>query len=1293
MPEEKKKDSFTFSDKIKSGTKTSSKSFANRISSKIGSDGKPRQTLFERTKRDAPFFIAALVALLLLPFLYKYSGQVAEEPTMITPGYEDAMVNPDRSGFDFTGDPEGQIAQLAGRDSMDLIVGFGKKGEEEEKDESLGDIYRSGLADSSASSYSRRNATEEEVNNTNIYKYRKDAAPQTRAAFRRAATKINSLRGAALSGRGGGRGITPWGGSMKSAASKVRAPGVRNSAKPVSLQPLVAAGKPSRSYFGQANADLARKSKDAMSKASAMQALMDAQFKPVEPSRIGGLGAGDFGGPGGGPGGLARNFTYNGKEPWWWDLMKVRAQKEWEAKFNYKWGWINWATGLVQNWLAGILNCAITGNSDGDPDTIFGAGGGTGSEPTCCGVKAKDWNADEYGAFGKKTCDKLKNEAKFNTAFKCSQDKWWDDGHQSDVRLNGLQQRWKCLGGKVKGAGAGLAAEVSDCENMVNEHYRVNPEGKARKWNKYVYVVARNYLPDNMKLAGSPVGYLCSPDSDRTRVNANYAAGGGAVNYSGLGTAEETRSEKYSHVKEYKEQHMSPSVHELDRESEADACVIYLANSDTLEPKSFHSAVLNMLIKRLGNKADAVKAYQSLEFMFVESFIAKDKLGYRSDLVDLPMTYDRFYNAYIRHKRTEAAAGAYTAGVYENKQYFTEHDKQAKRQSKADKQAERSKEGDAKRNEGKGKDKNRLDVDKRPYRTENEDYVMGQKCYFDSHVRIMCGSETGQAVVRLKQKYMGQSDPKFSKDKDNISVKVLANLNGEGGEGGSKRHEVTVEPSNEADSMRYYYYNPAGTKKDSWGYFLWTVYRNGRSVGTAECEYDSRGSNVITVTRECDEGSTQIVGNPEADGVCSSKVTCNRQENGLLAWDFVHAVANKDDKDCSKEKDKEVVEVEKIIEKEKIITEDCDCADFKPEKRKLSDDCEVEIFCRGKNDWQVRFIGQCGDKENDEVVTLPKKTFYLHSDVKTIPHRDNPYELDFRPDQENLNKTQDQGKLEWGQECKLKNTSLLLVRQPNAEVIAYMEAAKEQFEKDNKNAKLLLPEPEQFSIAHVIDAINIDPGKKGKVPANVVCLLGRTIGRASPDPTAHPSHSYPANDVPFDNVFGTFLAFIDYDMVYFPYQKYVRIDQEGNSSRAEFDKRFPCGTNYHWGSYVHGGVSTVYDNQINNGVWAGLPLRELKRNKIVRERTEQTDDVSRMRFVNEYRDLFSDEDCAYNSTDTVSRTNALEYISRLCQEGNYIKPHSEYRKCEKGSGSTRTEEQMKKFSNPNVNTPRPGSTK
>ena len=207
MPEEKKKDSFTFSDKIKNSKPAAFKSFANRISSKIGSDGKPKKTLFERTKRDAPFFIAALVALLLLPFLYKYSGQVNEEP-MITPGSEESIFDPERYGFDtVTGDPEGQIAQLAGRDPLSLIKGFGSD-EEPADDSSLYDIDRSGLDDSSYT------GTSVEENNTNIY--RNTAAPATRAAFRRAATKINPLSNAGLTSRSGSKlGVGMWGGGLK----------------------------------------------------------------------------------------------------------------------------------------------------------------------------------------------------------------------------------------------------------------------------------------------------------------------------------------------------------------------------------------------------------------------------------------------------------------------------------------------------------------------------------------------------------------------------------------------------------------------------------------------------------------------------------------------------------------------------------------------------------------------------------------------------------------------------------------------------------------------------------------------------------------------------------------------------------------------------------------------------------------------------------------------------------------------------------------------------------------------
>lgn len=494
------KDSFTFSDKIKNSKPMGSKSFANRVSSKIGSDGKPRQTLFERTRRDAPFFIAALVALLLLPFLYKYSGQVSEEP-MVTPGSEESVFDPERYGFDTaTGNPDGQIAQFAGRDSLSLI----KMGDDTSAtDEVTNDYIPS--HDGYDASQESSTSTEVEENNTNIYK--RAAAPATRAAFRRAATKINPLSSAGLTSRGGSRlGVGMWGGGMKTAARKVGASGPRNSPKPVSLQPLQAAGKPSRTSFGNGAAAEARRSKDAMSKANAMQALMDAQMKPVQPGKIGGLGGGSFG-PGGGKGNLDRKFTYNGKEPWWWDMMKTRSQKEWEAKFNRKWDWIKWKDKMLQGFLNGIFSCLATGTDDWSMGKMFGAEADAGKEPTCCGKKASKIAAllkQKTGKdFGKEACDNYVTEVGKD---RCPTG--WDDGNKNKVTMGPIAQRVDCLSNgfgasfskmwsKLFGKNKGTFAEAGDCNTFAKDGiYTADFDSTkdAGKWTVFHYVVG---IPTN----------------------------------------------------------------------------------------------------------------------------------------------------------------------------------------------------------------------------------------------------------------------------------------------------------------------------------------------------------------------------------------------------------------------------------------------------------------------------------------------------------------------------------------------------------------------------------------------------------------------------------------------------------------------------------------------------------------------------------------------------------------------------------------------------------------------------
>lgn len=509
---EEKKDSFTFSDKIKNSKTAASPSFANRISSKIGSNGRPKKTLFERTKRDAPFFIAALVALLLLPFLYKYSGQVNEEP-VIAPSSEETAFDPERYGFDTAvTDPDGQIAQLSARDPLSLIKGFGS-GEEDSSsaEDSMEDYDRSGLGDtSSGSSYSSTGPSTETT--TNIY--RRKAAPATRAAFRRSATKIKEMGRAPMASAGGGLNVTPWGGSLKGAAKKVRASGPRTAPKPVSLQPLQAAGKPSRGYFGMGNAELARRSKEALSKGNAMQALRDAQFAPINPGRIGGL-SGSSDRHGGGASDLKHGFGFNSITPWWWDLMKTRSQMEWEKKFNRKWNWIDWGDKLAQNILGGVINCLLTGDDGGDMGSVFG-NAGEGKAAKCGELDEASWNAckkcvDEYGPFGKKSCKNyLASLDKDSSMVK----KGWQDAKGSKGGF--LKTRADCLGVNLFGTAGGKITSFgitsangdgkAACKDFeINKVYSMKLSGNYSKWKAYHFVVARNNSPfanRNLRLCG-----------------------------------------------------------------------------------------------------------------------------------------------------------------------------------------------------------------------------------------------------------------------------------------------------------------------------------------------------------------------------------------------------------------------------------------------------------------------------------------------------------------------------------------------------------------------------------------------------------------------------------------------------------------------------------------------------------------------------------------------------------------------------------------------------------------------
>lgn len=1183
MPEEKKKDSFTFSDKIKNSKQPGSKSFANRISSKVGSDGKPKRTLFERTKRDAPFIIAALIALLLLPFLYKYSGQVSEEQ-IVAPSVEDSVFDPERYGFDTVGgDPEGQIAQLAGRDPLSLIKGFGGV-EEPESYDSMASFDRSGLEDRSYSD------TTEERNTTNIYK--RNAPAQTRASFKRAATKIGKLSSAGLTGRGGGKlGVGMWGGGLKSAAKRVKAETPKSSPKPVSLQPLTAAGKPSRSYFGQGAAEQARRSKDAMSKANAMQALADAQFKPIEPGKIGGIAGGDLGGPGGGNGNLERNFAFNGKEPWWWDMMKRRSQMEWEKKFNYKWGWIDWATKLGQVWGEQILNCLVMGNSDGDAGTFWGSPTVAYKDTTCCGVKESRWAAfvqDSTIPFDENNCKGLQKRLQAANPDACPEG--WDAPQSAgEVKLGFFGQRMNCLGASFGGGygtgkpGLTETASGGACADLNSTHnYSVRPEGEALKWNTYHYIVARNYLPKVIQEAvGARANNLCSEFDNNFRKARHSGAGvssSGEIDY---------RTEKASDYTELRTKWAASRVHTDDKgksnnttlkysegsvepEALTDACVIYVAHSTILDwEQQFKPSMVEMFEEVLEGKTvggvqltkgsdnlrqKAVEAFDQLDLMFIESASMKHKIGKTHNLRRvLPMPYWVFAEAYVMRRG------------------MTTKD----------------------RNEG-GYHTN---IDKRKFRLDDE-IVHGARCFFDRSVSLSCqnDSKVGDkfipvATLTFKESYKGAQQQVTDIKNEKIEVRASFSTGG-GNSAESYKDQIFHNPSAiNGSTYEYHYTTLSGNKEfghqDVNGTVKWVLYRNGVAEQTRTCSFNNSADGEPVTPHipptSCEDGEEQWNNNEgKADGKANNHCSAYKKcVNG--AWEPTWTKASPE--------------------------QDPDCADPVVPEEEGPVPQTVELF---------------GD-----FTQIP-----VDADIMKAQYRDG-----FAQKETPASK-------KWAS-CKIPGTYTLLAVDPETE--NYMQAAKAKFDREHANDKITLNlgNKDNWNVANLVDGMMIDAKGNGKVPANLVCMVGKTIGANAKDPHV----GYQGDG--FDNLFGSFLAFITHDAASFP-SKWTR-----NKTGAKIeDLRFEGNGKtkpYYWGAYVDNGDRSSYVRNISSGPWASLPLRELEREKLDLGTTAVDDTRNRNEFHNIYKDLMTNGVCEYG-TRQITISLALEYISLLCEKGDQMKP-------------------------------------
>ncbi len=367
-----KKDSFTFSDKLK---KSKTLPLSKRIPSRVGGEVKAKRTLFERAQRDLPFIIVAALALLLLPFLSRESGDIDTPKLVWGEGdtYEEDFNSKPKSA-------EEEIALSSFRNPLDLII---RRGEKDSSRDTI-DPYASesdssaSEAESSSDKYgsSRSSyASEDYTSSPSTSKYGKTVKRSVRNSVKRVPTAIGSLTTKGMvSANGGGspNHSLAFGSRSKDAAPRVQGPGVR----PVALQPLTAAGKGRDLTGNDALYAEAARSIGAMNRPGAKQALMDAQLADLDGKPLGDTKSaeakGEPGRPGAG-GGPSNNWTHNNQKPWWWDMMKERSQRRWEL---WHYNWEKMASDSLIALTRGLASCLITGSNNFEVSKFLGADGG-----------------------------------------------------------------------------------------------------------------------------------------------------------------------------------------------------------------------------------------------------------------------------------------------------------------------------------------------------------------------------------------------------------------------------------------------------------------------------------------------------------------------------------------------------------------------------------------------------------------------------------------------------------------------------------------------------------------------------------------------------------------------------------------------------------------------------------------------------------------------------------------------------------------------------------------------------
>ncbi len=415
MPEKNEKDSFTFSEKLKSSSVGGT--LSKRIPSKLKGSGKIRKTLIERVKRDAPYYITALLLLLILPLLGKFDGFVTDDGIFV-PSEEMVDASALRTAYGSLGIVEGElvgegeaITEFTGRNPLDLIAGReAKKADRKKVTKVTYDLIEAPKA-----------------------REKRDAwkGGAIKKAIQRPTTSIGKM--AKTFSIGGGKGGSSTSGVVPTGPRGRAYSGVhlRSSTKPLAHYPLQVKGK----RGGEKLYSEAARSLGAMPKSGASTALREAQLDSA-----GGVGAvGGIGGVGesksaGSSGGAYRpnKFQYGVLEPYWWTLKKMRDKKWMDIEFKL------YGKGID---VGSMMACCLL-FGDGSCKKFVGNKGASGAKgATCCGYDEAGWKKefDESFPDTKGKCERIDKPGSKDK--KCA----WDGGSGASSSKNWWQVRRGCL--------------------------------------------------------------------------------------------------------------------------------------------------------------------------------------------------------------------------------------------------------------------------------------------------------------------------------------------------------------------------------------------------------------------------------------------------------------------------------------------------------------------------------------------------------------------------------------------------------------------------------------------------------------------------------------------------------------------------------------------------------------------------------------------------------------------------------------------------------------------------------